>query len=66
MRKGKLDRKGMAVFIVLGILLMGTVFPEAALKVQAAETPIVIGLEVAASSDGTGIIARCSYSNYTD
>lgn len=66
MRKKRLNRKLLAMIMGVSILLVGVIVPETTLKVQAAEPPGITVLEVAAAADGTGIIARCNYSNYTE
>ena len=54
--------------VAMGIITMVAVAAskETSLKAQAAELPVVKDVEVAASPDNTGVIARCSYQNYTD
>ena len=37
-----------------------------ALQVQAAQPPVISDLRVSESGDGQGIVARCSYQNYSD
>lgn len=66
MKKNKWKKKMMAkmavIFLLLGIL-SGT---GRAAKVQAAETPLITKLQVAATEDGTQIMAQCDFQNYDD
>ena len=66
MKKMKFSGKLMAAIWGIIISFMGICLPETTLKVQAAELPVITGLEVAATDEGTGIVARCSYQNYTE
>ena len=64
MRKAGSGRRLLAEAIGIGI--MAVIVKAAALNVQAAEMLEITSLAVAASEDGTGVIAKCSYQNYTD
>lgn len=44
---------------------MAVIMKAAVLNVQAAESLVITSLEVAVSEDGAGVIAKCSYQNYT-
>lgn len=66
MGKIKSGRQLLVVIMGIAIWLTGVSSPKAVLKAWAAELPNVTGLEVAAAEDGMGVIARCSYQNYTD
>lgn len=50
------------IFLLLGIL-SGT---GRAAKVQAAETPLITKLQVAATEDGIQIMAQCDFQNYDE
>lgn len=62
----RLKKVLLAMVMGIGILFSGAGSLEELLEVQAAELPIVTELEVRAADDGTGIIASCTYQNYTD
>lgn len=64
MQKVRFCRRLLAVIAGVGIWAMGVASPMAMRRVQAAEPPVVTNLKVEA--DGTGIVASCSYENYTD
>ena len=64
MRKTGLGRKLLTA--VTGIIMVMEGLTGTTIKAQAAVEPVVTQLEVAVSSDNSGIVARCSYQNYTD
>ncbi len=64
MRKTGLGRKLLTA--VTGIIMVMEVLTGTTISTQAAIEPVVTQLEVAVSSDNSGIVARCSYQNYTD
>ncbi|MDD6070682.1 MAG: hypothetical protein PUC12_07670 [Clostridiales bacterium] len=55
---------------VMAVMMAGLVLVVAELgmtmQVQAAEAPAITNLVVAETDDGCGVIAQCSYQNYTD
>ncbi len=65
--KMKKERAGRRLLtVVTGIIIAMEVLTGATIKAQAAGEPVVTQLEVAVASDNSGIVARCSYQNYTD
>lgn len=64
MKKAGLGRRLLTA--VTGIIMFMEVLAGTTIKVYAAGEPKVTQLEVAVSSDNSGIVARCSYQNYTD
>lgn len=64
MKKAGLGRRLLTA--VTGIIIFVEVLAGTTIKVHAAGEPKVTQLEVAVSSDNSGIVARCSYQNYTD
>ena len=60
--KKKMLAKMAAITLILG-MASGT---GAAVEVQAAENPLITGLQVVASEDGTLLMAQCDYQNYDD
>lgn len=63
MKKAGLGRRLLTV--VTGIIMIIEVFIGTTIKVRAIGEPKVTQLEVAVSSDNAGIVAKCSYQNYT-
>lgn len=53
------------MIIGIGIFMLGMITPATMLQIYAAEPPAITNLEVAATADGTGVVARCNYQNYT-
>ena len=66
MKKLSLRQRLLAVIIGVGALLIGGSLPEVSLNVYAAEPLAITGLEVTTSDDGMGVVAKCSYQNYSD
>ena len=64
MRKPKLSRKLLTI-IWVSVVVLAVCSKKTTLLVKAAQEPIVTKLEIAASADGAGIVAKCSYQNYT-
>ncbi len=62
MWKKKVLARMAVIFLLLGIL-SGT---GQAAKVQAAETPLIMKLQVAATEDGTQIMAQCDFQKYDE
>ncbi len=66
MKKSRFGRKLAAVLMEVGIILAGVSLMGAGNKAQAAELPVITGLQVMAATEGTGVVANCSYQNYND
>lgn len=66
MRKTRLGRRLSATVMGIIIMVAAVASKETTLKVYAAELPVVRELVVAVSPDNTGVIASCSYQNYTE
>ena len=66
MRKSEAGRRLSAAVAGFAIIILMAFSKKAVLSVKAAETPVVTKLEVAVSEDGSGVIAGCSYQNYTE
>lgn len=66
MRKLRSGRRLSAAIVGIVIIILAVFSEETALMVKAAETPVITDLEVAVSEDGSGVLARCSYQNYTE
>lgn len=65
MKNKGMKKRLLAMAVGIGILGMaGAGF--AALEVQAAEPPAIADLKVTESGDGQGIVAQCSYRDYSD
>ncbi len=65
MKKVSFKKKWLAMLMSIGFLGMtGTGFAMS--EVQAAQPPVISELKVAESGDNTGIVAQCSYENYSD
>lgn len=64
MKKRNLRKKLAAVVLGIGIIA-GGLWKEP-MKVYAVEEPEVTELNVAATDDGTGVIAKCNYRNYNE
>lgn len=62
---GSVRKKLLVMVTSIGILALAKT-GLGALKVQAAEPPVISDLKVAKSGDEQGIVAQCSYQNYHD
>lgn len=66
MRKMEVRSKAVTTMIGFVIAVLVVFSKEAVLQTRAAQTPQVTNLEVTASTDDIGVIARCSYQNYIE
>lgn len=66
MRRSEASRRLSAAVVGIAIIMSVAFSQETALRVKAAGMPGVTNLEVAVSEDGSGVIAECSYQNYTE
>lgn len=62
----RLERQLKAMIMGISVLIVGLLSPRTVLQIQAAGSLTVTNLKVLATPDGMGIVAKCSYENYTD
>lgn len=66
MRRSRSGRRLSAAVMGAAIIMLGVFSKGTALLAKASEKPVITNLEVASSEDSAGVIARCSYQNYTE